>query len=142
MHIDEDPNTVVGGPLNGLLKVCILSKAGPSVSRKTSLASRENSYLTLDERFASRDVERPISNGYPNVVESSRRDISEILFGDPSIPMVLKSRRGGGFALERGERPFVDNVWVVRVVEEIRRYPWLLMKRKSHVISVPSKPSI
>lgn len=126
MQINNNLQTVVPGPSNGLLK---------------------ERHLTLDEWLASGYVESPVSDGDANMVQSVREklgkieyhehvmdppcssDLREIRFSDPSVPVVLEFGCCGTPILELTERVFVDDIGVSGAIKEAWRNPRLMRKK-------------
>ena len=61
----------------------------------------------------------------PDVVQTCRFDLLEVVLDYPSLPMVLQHAKGDLLALHLPEGVFVHNGVISRVLEDTGRYPRL-----------------
>lgn len=59
------------------------------------------------------------------MVQTDRFYLLEVIFNDPSLPVIFQYARGVLLILQLPKSVFVDNVIVSRVLKDARRYPRL-----------------
>lgn len=63
--------------------------------------------------------------GVPDVVQTCRLDLPEVILNYPSLPVILQHLKGGLLILHLSKGVFIHNGVIARVLEDARRYPRL-----------------
>ena len=122
MQVNDHLQSVLPRPSNGLLEIRQLAgDVGlPRAHLEGPVADRDADMVETGVNDASMYCMESRPRDSP-----SRRNVSEVLLGDPSIPVLLEDGERGLPVLELTEGVLVDNGRVASVVEEAWRDPWL-----------------
>ena len=104
MQINDDLETSVAGPTNGPVEVL---------------------ELALDVGLATRDVPSPVADGDADVVQTGSLDLTEVVLGDPRVPVAPEGRLSCAAVLVLAKGPLVDDAVVTGLVEQRRGDPRL-----------------
>ncbi len=76
--------------------------------------------LALDVGFPSRDIVCPVTDRNANIIQASRSNLTEIVLGDPGVPVADECGVCCVVVLVLTEGIFVDNAVIARIGEKAR----------------------